>query len=151
MTKLNRHRRILDIIQKNVITTQDQIVQALQDEDFKCTQGTISRDIRELRLVKVLDESGEYKYAAEKTRMTHYNDRLRVVFGQSVLSVSHNDHMIVLRTIPAGADPAAGAVDTLNWPEILGCIAGEDTVFVAIASGADIAQIAQKFTEMLKN
>ena len=100
--KNKRHKCILSIINSNIVQTQEELVEGLKQAGFDCTQGTISRDIRELRLVKVLDESGVYKYAQPKEGGS-YLERLKEVFAQSVLSVVPAGNLIIVKTIPAGA------------------------------------------------
>lgn len=148
--KNKRHKCILDIINSNIIQTQEELVEGLKNAGFDCTQGTISRDIRELRLVKALDESGVYKYAQPKEGGS-YLERLKEVFAQSVLSVVPAGNLVIVKTIPAGAVGAASAIDVLDFPDVLGCIAGDDTIFVAVTDNEKAQTIAKKFSEMAKN
>ncbi len=147
--KNRRHKCILDLINNSVMQTQEDLVEGLKAAGFDCTQGTVSRDIRELRLMKVLDHSGVYKYALPKEGST-YLERLKEVFAQSVLSVVASGNLIIIKTIPAGAAAAANTIDTLDFPDILGCIAGDDTVFVALADTADSHILADKFIELAR-
>ncbi len=147
--KNKRHKCILNIIGSSIIQTQEELVDGLKNAGFDCTQGTISRDIRELRLVKVLDESGVYKYAQPKEGGS-YIERLKEVFTQSVLSVVSSGNLIIVKTIPAGAVGAASAIDALDLPEVLGCIAGDDTIFVAIEDTARGQDLAKTLSEMAR-
>ncbi len=147
--KNRRHKCILDLINNKIIQTQEDLVDGLREAGFDCTQGTVSRDIRELRLMKVLDHSGVYKYALPKEGSS-YLERLKEVFAQSVLSVVASGNLIIVKTIPAGAVAAASTIDTLDLPEVLGCIAGDDTIFVALADTADSHELAKKFVELAR-
>ncbi len=144
--KNKRHKCILNIINSDIIQTQEELVEGLKASGFDCTQGTISRDIRELRLVKVLDESGVYKYAQPKEDGT-YLDRLKEIFAQSVLSVVPAGNLIIIKTVTGGAMAAASAVDMLDFPEILGCIAGDDTIFIAVQDSVAAGVMAKKLCE----
>ena len=147
--KNKRHKCILSIINSNIVQTQEELVEGLKQAGFDCTQGTISRDIRELRLVKVLDESGVYKYAQPKEGGS-YLERLKEVFAQSVLSVVPAGNLIIVKTIPAGAVGAASAIDVLYFPDVLGCIAGDDTIFVAVTDSEQAKEMAKTLNEMAK-
>lgn len=147
--KNKRHTYILDIINNKVIQTQEELVAGLKEAGFDCTQGTISRDIRELRLVKVLDESGVYKYAQPKESGS-YIERLKEVFAQSVLSIVPAGNLVIIKTIPAGAVGAASAVDTVDLPDVLGCIAGDDTIFIAVVDDEKAKAVAKKLSEMAR-
>ena len=147
--KNKRHKCILSIINSNIVQTQEELVEGLKQAGFDCTQGTISRDIRELRLVKVLDESGVYKYAQPKEGGS-YLERLKEVFAQSVLSVVPAGNLIIVKTITAGAVGAASAIDVLDFPDVLGCIAGDDTIFVAVTDSEQAKEMAKTLNEMAK-
>lgn len=147
--KNKRHKCILNIINNNIVQTQEELVEGLKDAGFECTQGTISRDIRELRLVKVLDDTGVYKYAQPKEGGS-YLERLKEVFAQSVLSVVPAGNIIIVKTIPAGAVGAASAIDVLDFSDVLGSIAGDDTIFVAVSDPEKAQNIAKTLIEMAK-
>ncbi len=147
--KNKRHKVILSMIQNEIIQTQEELVDGLRKAGFDCTQGTISRDIRELRLSKVLDQSGVYKYA-QPNEGGSYLERLKEVFAQSVLSVVPAGNLIIVKTIPAGATAAASAVDVFDFPYVLGCIAGDDTIFIAVSDSNKAQELARSLVEMAK-
>lgn len=147
--KNKRQKCLLDIINNNVIQTQEELVEGLKNAGFDCTQGTISRDIRELKLVKVLDDSGVYKYALPKAGGS-YTDRLKELFAQSVLSVVSAGNLVVVKTIPAGAVGAASAIDMFDFPEVVGSIAGDDTIFVAVSDENKAQSLAKKLGELAR-
>ena len=114
------------------------------------TQATISRDIKELRLVKVMGKSGAYKYAAMDKTDSDISDRLFRVFSDSVISMDYANNLIVIRTIAAGAQAAASAIDAMNWPEIIGCIAGDDTILVVVRDESMVQDVLKQFTRMMR-
>lgn len=148
--KTARHAMVLDIISKYDIETQDELAEHLRRNGFDVTQATVSRDIKELRLIKVLGENGTYKYATVDKAESGLVDRFMRMFAHSVISISHTGALVVLKTLPGSANAAAEAVDSLRWPEILGSIAGDNTIFVAVRSEADVPQVVEKFRSMMK-
>lgn len=131
--KSTRHSKIKEIIDKQKIETQEDLAIALRKGGIDVTQATVSRDIKELMLVKVPDADGRYVYAYPKEHsMILTTNRLTRTFQESILEIRHNEALIILRTLPGTAQSVAFAVDYMKWPEILGTIAGDDTVFLAI-------------------
>ncbi len=129
--KYKRHSKILEIIQKHEVETQQEIGQQLKQIGFEATQATISRDIKELRLIKIMVGSGRYKYApfTRDDENGMYN-KLISIFNQAFVSCNNANNLIILKTLPNMAQAAASAIDALKAPEILGSIAGNDTVMV---------------------
>jgi len=147
--KAQRHRTILDIVEKNDIETQEDLAAALCDRGFKVTQATVSRDIKELRLLKALTDQGTYRYAvAEKTEQG-LNDRLRRVFGETVLSVDVAANLVIIKTLPGSAHVAAELVDTMRWPETVGTLAGDNTIFIAVRDADSAPVVADRFRGMI--
>lgn len=141
---------ILEIIENNQIETQEELVRHLKEAGFNVTQATVSRDIKELNLIKTADIRGRQIYSAYKDAVSRYENRVHNVFKESVIRVDCAYFIIVIHTLPALAQGAALAVDALEWPEIAGVIAGDDTVFVAVRDEADVARIAERFRELMK-
>jgi transcriptional regulator of arginine metabolism len=133
MKKYTRQRFILDLIEKYEIETQEELADYLLDRGIEITQATISRDIKELRLVKVLASNGNYKYATMDSQHEGANERLIKIFKSSVLSVDRAENIIVIRTLPGAAQVCASAVDNFKIEGIAGTIAGDDTIFIAIS------------------
>ncbi len=140
MTKTQRHNKIKDLIQKMDIDTQNALADQLNACGFNVTQATVSRDIKELGLVKVLAENGGYKYALPVKTAETMNISTKVinVFCESVLSIDCSQNIVVIKTLSGSANAAGTLIDKLNMPEILGCIAGDDTIFVVVSS-TDVA------------
>jgi len=148
--KVARQVKIIEIIENSIIETQEDLAQALKDIGFTVTQATISRDIKELKLIKVISNDGGQHYAPLKDISTIYNERVTAVFRESVLTVDFVENNIVLRTLPAMAQAAALAIDGLEWSEVVGTIAGDDTIFVLIRNRDVVLEIVGKFKKLMK-
>ena len=143
--KSARHSRIKEIIDKQKIETQEDLAAALREGGIDVTQATVSRDIKELMLVKVPDADGRYVYAyPTEHSMILTPNRLTRTFQDSILEIRHNDALIVVRTLPGTAQAVAFAVDYMKWPEILGTIAGDDAVFIAIDKKENISIVINR-------
>ena len=134
--KKNRHDKILEIIEKHEIETQGELAQRLRDSGFKVTQATVSRDIREMGLVKVATAGGRQKYESARPVNEEENRFIRVL-RDSVQSVDQAQNLLVIRTGSGMAMAAAAALDHLNFPEVVGCIAGDDTIMAAVRTVED--------------
>ena len=138
--KSNRQAMILELISQQDIETQNQMMEALEARGIRSTQATLSRDIKELRLVKELAPTGGYRYAAPgRDDNGEIGSRLRKIFRECVVSYAAAQNLVVLRTLPGLANAAASALDNMNVPELVGTLAGDDTVFLAMhnSSAAD--------------
>jgi len=147
--KSARQLAILEIIQKKNVETQEELAKLLQEKGFQVTQATVSRDIKELRLMKILDASGGYCYAPSAKGDFAANDRLLRVLRDTIVSIQSAYNQIVLKTMVASADIAAEAIDNLEWPQILGTIAGENTVLLILQSIEDVPEIVRRLSEMV--
>jgi transcriptional regulator of arginine metabolism len=131
--KTQRQAKILEIVTTRDVETQEQLLQELQDAGFYSTQATISRDIKELRIVKELTSFGTYRYATTNEEMSGtFSGRLNTIFRECVTSFDYAQNIIVVHTLPGLANAAASALDTMNMSVILGTIAGDDTVFIVM-------------------
>ncbi|HIQ71582.1 MAG TPA: arginine repressor [Candidatus Onthenecus intestinigallinarum] len=148
--KSARHAAITQIIESRNIETQEELAAALQERGIRVTQATVSRDIKELHLIKVLSETGGYKYATLDKAEKGMNERFIRMFSESVLSAVCANNLVVVKTLAGSAHVAAEAVDTLRWPEILGSIAGDNTILVICRSNDDALQVAERFRNMMK-
>lgn len=148
--KAKRHAMITKLIASQNVETQEQLASILCGLGFPVTQATVSRDIKELRLIKVLTAEGRYKYATVEKAEADMQERFIRMFSNSVLSVNAAGNLIVIKTITGSASAAAEAVDSLHWPDILGSIAGDNTIFVAIRDGKSVMEIIKRFQKMLK-
>ena len=131
--KAKRQAKIMEIISNTDLETQEQLLQALQEAGFSCTQATISRDIKELRIVKELTGFGTYRYTtAAKEVPSGFAGRLNTIFRECVTSFDYAQNIVVIHTLPGLANGAASALDAMSLTVVLGTIAGDDTVFVVM-------------------
>lgn len=131
--KSKRQAKIIEIISNTNVDTQEQLLQLLQEEGFSSTQATISRDIKELRIVKELTSYGTYRYTtAAKEVPTTFSARLNTIFRECVTSFDYAQNIIVIHTLPGLANAAASALDAMHIGVILGTLAGDDTVMVVM-------------------
>lgn len=148
--KISRHAKILEIIEKHPTETQEELAEELKKSGFNVTQATVSRDIKELKLVKVLDENGIYKYAALREHDSMLNERLVKVFAESVLSIDYAGNIVVLKTFSGAANAACEAIDVLDFKEIVGTIAGDDTIFALVRNAESVEYVIEKLKKLMK-
>lgn len=148
--KSTRHTAIAEIIESRNIETQEELAEALRERGILVTQATVSRDIKELHLIKVLSETGGYKYATLDKAEKGMNERFIRMFAESVLSVVCANNLVVIKTLAGSAHVAGEAVDSLKWPEILGSIAGDNTILVICRTNEEAPQIVERFRSMMK-
>jgi len=148
--KTVRQVTILDIIEKNEIETQEELADALRQRGIQVTQATVSRDIKELRLLKVLTPMGTYKYATADKAENGLTDRFIRMLAESVLSVAASANMIVIKTLSGSAAVAAEALDSFHWPEVLGTIAGDNTIFMVVRTIDEVQTVVDRIQEMMK-
>ena len=144
------HDLILDIIDKKDIETQEELAAELKARGVKVTQATVSRDIKELRLLKVLSENGGYKYATAERAEKGMSERFIRILAESVMSIESAMNLIVIKTISASAQAAAEAIDSLKWPELLGTIAGDNTILVIARSEEAVENVVSRFHALIK-
>ena len=131
--KTQRQAKIMEIISKTNVETQEQLLALLQEAGFTGTQATISRDIKELRIVKELTAMGTYRYtAAAKEVPRTFSARLNTIFRESITSFDYAQNLVVIHTMPGLANAAASAVDAMHLSVVLGTLAGDDTVVVVM-------------------
>ena len=148
--KTVRQVAILDIIEKQEIETQEELASSLNARGIRVTQATVSRDIKELRLLKVLTPSGKYKYATGDQADNNLTDRFIRMLAESLLSVSSANNLIVVKTLSGSANVAAEALDSMHWPEVLGTLAGDNTVLLIIRSNEETISVTSRIREMMK-
>ncbi|MBQ4651030.1 MAG: arginine repressor [Firmicutes bacterium] len=147
--RYSRQNKIVEIINNNEVDTQEKLAALLRESGFEVTQATISRDIKELQLVKTLSSSGKYKYAVSTSKDMPVTDRFVKIFRETVTSVDSSGNIIIVKTLSGCANAAAEALDTSNLPHIKGSIAGDNT-FILIADDPDnVPKIIDGFKEML--
>ena len=145
-----RHNLILEIIESKDIETQEELAEELKARGVKVTQATVSRDIKELRLLKVLSATGRYKYATVEYAERGMNDRFIRILSESVLTIESANNIIVIKTIAASANAAAEAIDSMKWPEVLGTIAGDNTLLVVVRSNEAVESVVARFAALIK-
>lgn len=149
--KSQRQQRILELISKYEIETQEDMMARLLNEGFKVTQATVSRDLKELKLTKVQTARGTYRYAAGQARNTVGSVKLNNAMADSITDVNYSLNNVVIKTYPGLAAAVAFAVDSLNMPNILGCVAGDDTVIIVTKTVEGSAELSEKITELMKS
>ncbi|MCQ1529838.1 arginine repressor [Lutispora saccharofermentans] len=148
--KISRHAKILEIIEDYIIETQEELAEMLKKNGINVTQATVSRDIKELRLIKVLTEDGKYKYAAMKEQDNMLNERLYKVFAETVLSLDYAGNFIVIKTFSGAANAAAEALDAFDLKEIVGTVAGDNTIFVLVRNQENVIPVIERFKKLMK-
>ena len=146
MKRQERHQLIRNLVETRNIETQEDLANALQESGIRVTQATVSRDIKELMLVKVSDMRGGYRYSIPKERgHMMSSDQLERLIRNSVISMRSGGNLVVLHTLPGTAQGVAFAIDSMKWFGVMGTVAGDDTIFVAI----ERPEVAAEFTSYL--
>ncbi|MGL4731415.1 MAG: arginine repressor [Clostridium sp.] len=144
-----RHDKIYEIIKSKDIETQEELAEELRNQGINVTQATVSRDIKELNLIKILSHDGKYKYAAS-SKVAGYNpNAMATMFSKTAISVEKIDKLLVVRTITASAGLAADALDSFDFDGVAGTIAGDDTVLVITRSDEKAIEIFNKIDKMI--
>jgi transcriptional regulator of arginine metabolism len=149
MNKGQRHIKIRDIIANNDIETQDDLVDELKNCGFNVTQATVSRDIKELHLVKVPLMDGRYKYSLPADHRFNPLQKLKRSLMDAFVRIDSAGHLLVMKTLPGNAMAIGALIDNLDWEEILGTICGDDTCLVICRTPDDTDSITNRFLDML--
>lgn len=150
MARAARQLKILDIISKYDVDTQEELVDRLKSEGFSVTQATISRDIKDMGIIKTMASDGRhYKYTAQNTRETTPADKFLNMFKNTVLSIKTAGNLVIVRTETSGAGSATELIDRLNFEEVLGTIAGDNTIFIACASEEHTEIVRRRLEDLL--
>lgn len=150
--KKSRHEKIRELIAQYEIETQEELAERLKKEGYQVTQATVSRDIRELKLSKVSGEDGRQKYVMyERDEENNgLGDKYTRVLKEGYASMNVAQNLLVMKTVSGMAMAVAAAVDAMEMPEIVGCIAGDDTIMIAIRTSADTIPVMDRIKEMLR-
>jgi len=148
--KYNRHAKILEIIENYEIETQDELVAKLREHGMDVTQATVSRDIKELRLVKVTNADGKARYKAMSNDTNVISDRLLTILREGHVSIDYANNILVIKTLPGMAQAVASAIDSLGWSEIVGTIAGDDTIMIVTRAERIAEEMQERITSLLK-
>ena len=133
--KQNRQSKILEIITENTIETQEQLIEKLEECGYNVTQATVSRDIRELRLTKISCGFGVYKYVISTQDVHTHSAKYINILKETIINIEHAGNLVVVKTYAGMAQAAAAALDSMEWTEIIGSIAGDDTIMLVLRSG----------------
>lgn len=149
--KFQRQAKILELIEHNEIETQEELSMRLRSLGYETTQATVSRDIKDLRLIKVLSPSGKYHYAASSQEAENsFASRLQNIFRECVTGVDTAQNIVVIKTLPALGSAAAIAIDAMRLPNAVGSISGDDTVFIAMRDNESALEFCEQTRNMLK-
>ena len=147
--KNKRQAKIMEIISNINVETQEQLLALLQQEGFRVTQATISRDIKDLRIIKELTSLGTYRYAASASEVRNsFTSRLNTIFKECVVSFDYAQNIIVIRTMPGFASAAASAIDAMHMKTIVGSLAGDDTVMVVMRDNNAAAALCDEIRSL---
>ncbi|MEC0712285.1 transcriptional regulator ArgR [Bacillus haynesii] len=149
MNKGQRHIKIREIITANEIETQDELVDILKTDGYNVTQATVSRDIKELHLVKVPTNNGSYKYSLPADQRFNPLSKLKRSLMDAFVKIDSASHLIVLKTMPGNAQAIGALMDNLDWEEIMGTICGDDTILIICRTHDDTKVVQKKILELL--
>ena len=149
--KTNRQSKIIEIIQKNEVETQDELSALLEKDGFRVTQATVSRDIRELKLTKIPTASGRQKYAVITDAPENLSKKYERVLREGFLSMDMAQNILVIKTVSGMAMAVAAALDAIKFHEVVGCIAGDDTIMCAVRSVDDTIIVMEKIKKMVED
>ena len=148
--KNNRQAMILEIMSQENIETQEQLLTRLENRGIQCTQATISRDIKQMHLVKEPAGQGVYKYAVSGNRTKlNLEEKLRTIFRECIVSIDHAQNIVVVKTMPGLANGACSALDNMDMNDIVGSLAGDDTAFLVMRNTESAELLCQEIKDML--
>lgn len=147
--KSKRQEKIIELVNKYEIETQEELAELLTRSGFRVTQATISRDIRELRLSKINSHDGKQKYIAMSVKDRGMNDKLSRVLREGFVSSTEASHLVVVKTVSGMAMAVAAALDAMELPGLAGCIAGDDTIMCALRQDADADALIAKINKVV--
>ena len=147
--KRNRHEKIIEIIAKNVVETQEQLAALLKEDGYDVTQATVSRDIRQMKLTKQVTEDGKQKYVYTTADPEVMQDKYVSVLKAGYVSMDVAQNILVIKTVSGMAMALATAIDALEFPQIVGCIAGDDTIMIAIKTNEEAVHVMEDLRDMI--
>lgn len=147
--KVSRHAKIIELIRQYDIETQEELAERLNQAGFKVTQATVSRDIRDLKLTKVAVEGKQQKYVVLKPDEEGMNEKYIRILSDGFVSMDMAQNILVVKTVAGMAMAVAAAIDAMNWKEVVGCIAGDDTIMCAIRSVEDTVEVMSKIHKLV--
>ena len=148
--KASRQNAINEIISNEAISTQEELGAALRANGFEVTQATISRDIKAMRLIKINDKDGGYRYAVpENPAISRSEERMRKILQDNFITIDHSANIIVVKTLPGGAQSVASAIDSFGIKKILGTVAGDDTIFIVVKAVDSVTSVIQELRQII--
>lgn len=147
--KSDRHSKIIELISNHDIETQEELADCLNRARFNVTQATVSRDIRELKLTKMSVNGGKQKYVIVQNRDNQMSDKYMRVLKEGFASMDMAQNILVIKTVAGMAMAVAAALDAMNWHEVVGCIAGDDTIMCAVRSVDDTYMVMRKINKIV--
>lgn len=147
--KISRQSKIIELINKYDIETQEELADRLMNDGYNVTQATVSRDIRELKLTKVALDGGKQKYIVLQKTETDLNEKYTRVLKDGFVSMDMAQNIMVVKTVPGLAMAVAAALDALHFSSIVGCIAGDDTIMCAIRSAEETISVMEKLSKII--
>ena len=147
--KVNRHAKIVELVNEHPIETQEELAERLNAEGYKVTQATVSRDIRDLKLTKVQTENGRQKYVALKATQSELAEKYVRILKDGFVSMGMAQNILVIKTVSGMAMAVAAAIDEMNWHEVVGCIAGDDTIFCAVRTVEETETVMDKIRKIV--
>lgn len=148
--KKKRQEKIIELITRYEVETQEELVELLQKEGYQVTQATVSRDIRELKLSKIPNGRGQQKYVTFDGEELHLGDKYSRVLKEGYVSMALAQNLLVLKTVPGMAMAVAAAIDAMKIEEVVGCIAGDNTVMMAMGSVEDAQTVMEKINKLVR-
>ncbi|WP_017472270.1 transcriptional regulator AhrC/ArgR [Amphibacillus jilinensis] len=149
MNKGQRHIKIREYITNHDVETQDELVDALRSQGYHVTQATVSRDIKELHLVKVPMSNGGYKYSLPADQRFNPLEKLKRLMRDAFIKIDKATHFLVLKTLPGNAMALGALIDNLDWDEVLGTICGDDTILIICRNEEETEKVEKQFLDML--
>lgn len=148
--KIKRHSKILELIKTFEIETQEELSDKLRDAGYEVTQATVSRDIKQLRLIKVMSKDGKYKYSAMGDSSENVTARFHNVFSETAYEIAYANNMVVVKCYSGMANAAAAAIEAMNLNQIVGTLAGDDTIFIIAHNEENAVQLTSVLQKALK-
>ena len=149
--RLSRQNKILEIIRTNEVETQDQLLNLLSEAGYSVTQATVSRDIRELQLIKGQGKDGKYRYVAGNYDNRPISERFIKIFRETTLSYSCAKNLIIVKTLPGCAGAAGEAIDTLSLAHMVGSVSGDNTLLIVVDDDANVPSITSELDRVLNS
>ncbi|WIW69664.1 arginine repressor [Anaerosinus gibii] len=147
--KAIRHARIKEIIENTIVETQEDLAEALRKQNIEVTQATVSRDIKEMMLIKIPTGDGRYRYAYPIEKNVIFSkSRMARMFQDSVIGLNFSENIIVIKTLPGAANAVASTLDYAKWPEIIGTVAGDDNILVVVKPIDAVAEVLKKLESL---